>query len=203
MSGYNGQLGDNGNSAIAGGSANLGSFYTFCIEYSEHFNPGLNYYTEIATSSEFGGLSGGNPDPIDGITAALYREFRNGGNFGGVGSIDGSAAGQPLATSLQLALWYEEGELFGNPNNLMTVYSGGTQVGINARAMTAWGVSHNIGLGDVRVLRLWTSDTLHDPAHAAQDQLTLIPLPQTAYLGITSFAGLMGLGYVRRRSHRS
>lgn len=181
LAGYTGESGG------TGGTAN--SFVTFCLEENEYFYPGSNYYVQIATSAMNGGISGGTPDPIDGITAAMYREFRDGGNFGGV--VPGGAAGwtNSLMTSLQLAIWYEEGEhpladLLADPN---------------ATAMQLWAQANDHGIGNVRVARQWSSFDGQNYSGNAQDMLTIVPLPPAATAGMATLAGVLGMGYMRRR----
>jgi hypothetical protein len=179
ISGYNGENGG------TGGTAN--SFVTFCLEENEYFSPGSNYFTQIATSTANGGVSGGNPDPIDGITARMYLEFRNGGSFGGV--VPGGVWNNSTISSLQLAIWYEEGE---RPLS---------DLDANALAMLAWGTANSDGaLHGVRVVRQWSS---YDPQSGfsgnAQDMLTIVPLPPAATAGLATMAGVLGLGYARRR----
>ena len=104
-SGYNGVL---------GGLGLTNSFYSFCMERTEGL--GSPQFTEISTSSSGGGISGqdqSGTDPLDARTAVIYQEFRNDGNFGGVGNIGSSSVpvGQSLTSSVQHAIWFIEGEL--------------------------------------------------------------------------------------------
>ena len=59
------------------GHPNTG-FETFCVEYNEHFTPGLTYYYGISQGAINGGVSGGNPDLISKGTAWLYLNFAQG-----------------------------------------------------------------------------------------------------------------------------
>ena len=53
-----------------------GTFQTFCVERDEYVhNP--SWY-DISDAAKFGGLNGGNPDPISDTTRALYFAFRKG-----------------------------------------------------------------------------------------------------------------------------
>lgn len=182
LNGYNGEAGG------YGGTAN--SFLTFCIERSENVTLGNTYHTTMGTVARDGGISGGNPDPLSPVTAALYQEYRNAGSFGGLallgnGLLDTANEGR----SMQRAIWHSEGELDGSEytNDALAV------------ALYNWAVANNDGtLGNVRVLNLWAN-----AAHTqfAQDQLTLIPLPPAAWAGLSALGGVFGMRYVRRRSH--
>lgn len=182
-----------------------GAFHTFCIERNENIelantNGSANrYYAQISDSAKGGGISNNDPsnsnrrtngvgeDVISFTTAKIYTEFRNNGNFGGIGSVlAGTVAdGQNFVTAIQEALWYSEGEL-----NAVT----GT-----ALAIFNWAAAnHGNTLGDVRVLNLWTN---FDPATGTysgngQDQLVLIPLPSASAL---AGVGLLVLAGRRRK----
>lgn len=178
ISGFIGDLGG------PGGTAN--SFLTFCLEETEFVHLGGTYYTTIGTAAVNGGAGGPSPDPISAVTAAMYREFRNGGNFGGLGQVDTAAE----TRSLQNAIWFEEQEIS------FATYSGDAL----AVSLRNWAIANNDGgLHGVRVLNLWTNS---NNTGNAQDMLTIIPLPQAAWAGISSLAGLAGLGYIRRRSQQ-
>jgi hypothetical protein len=192
-SGDNGLLGGLGLSATTGGEYGRGSFYSFCIERNEDLHFGAQYYTQIAKSAMYGGVSGGsgNPsvDPLSSETAVLYRTFRDGGSYGGtVGTIDSSAE----TTALQWAIWYSEGELAWGD--------------INAQAQELYTWAHawaldpdNAGqLCGVRVLRLWDSNANGVFSGAHQDLLTVVPLPPAAYASMATL-GAMGLFAVIRR----
>src|SRR4029077_19198623 len=121
------------------------------------------------------------------ITAALYQEFRNGsaGAFGGMIDLTQGASLAADMHALQVAVWYEEGEV-GTYGNLSTIEGGATG---EAARLWQWGNTHNDGtIGDVRVMQMWTDAAL--TGHA-QDQLTLVPLPSAAYAGMASLAGVM------------
>jgi hypothetical protein len=53
------------------------------------------------------------------------------------------------------------------------------------------------------VLRLWANYSNGQFSGNRQDQLTLIPLPPAAWAGLGSLAGVMAIGYVRRRKQLS
>lgn len=203
-----------------------GSFYTFCIERSENVNlansNGNNnrYYVQIADSAQNGGngtsnaqaagprSNGAGEDVISYATAKIYQEFRNGGNFGGVGSISGAAndqAGRELTSAVQWAIWYAENEMTtlvnnvdSNPNN--DYINSNNTVGRLAFDIFMWAqANHGNTLGNVRVARMWTGFNASTGEYSgnSQDQLTLIPLPNAASL---AGLGLLVVGARRRRS---
>ena len=51
---------------------------TFCVEKNEYFKPGSSYYAVINDAAIAGGVSGGNPDPLDAKSAYLYTQFVEG-----------------------------------------------------------------------------------------------------------------------------
>jgi len=188
--GYNGEL---------GGLGLTNSFYSFCLERTEFL--GSPQYSEISTSSSGGGISGQDQtgtDPLDARTAVIYQEFRNNGNFGGIGNIGSSSVsvGQSLTSSVQHAIWFIEGELT----------AGEVAGDANAVAMVAWAqlqVNAGAGIGNVRVLRLWANFDPNTGAYsgAGQDGLTLIPLPPAAWAGLGSLACVACIGAIRRRKN--
>jgi hypothetical protein len=169
-------------------------FISFCIERTENLPQG-NSFAQISGSSNGGGHSGqqGGVDPISNATALLYRTFRAGtamnlgGSFGSV-VVDSAAE----ATDLQLAIWSIEGEI--TPANPLTITA-------RAQAMINWATTNQTGLGGVRVLRLWSNYNAQTGVYSGfrQDQLTIVPLPPAAFAGLGTLAGVIGLGYIRRR----
>jgi hypothetical protein len=91
-------------------TSGLGTFQTFCIEYTEEFGPGNTYQYNENTGAVAGGAGADAIDshtglPMDNIsigTAYLYSQFRN----GGLGTLTASQAGQ-----VQNAIWYLENEI--------------------------------------------------------------------------------------------
>lgn len=228
LDGYNGITGDNedvarntqtrtfnpqtGNNVTDGQAATFGnSFLSFCLERQDHLAFGSRYYTDIQTSAYDAVAPQGdpNPDAISGTTAKIYREFRSGGNFGGVtGNTTSTNMGNGYNTSdettaIQAAIWYEEGEL--NNGFADETGTGGLNlsnaVWLLASRIHAWAAANNDGgLHGVRVLRLWTSVSANgNYSGSTQDLLTLVPLPPAAYAGIGTFAGIFALAAVRRR----
>jgi hypothetical protein len=170
ISGYAGQL---------GGSTSLsaGSFQTFCLEHGENFRPGDIYNLTLNTAAVFGGTGGGS-DPLDDRTAYLYTMFR----AGTLAGYDYGAGRQASAGQLQDAIWFLEAEAGGVNNGFVALANAAVSFG---------GDWYGRGLGNVRVLNLSNEEFLH-----AQDQLTMIPLPLAASMGL---AGIPGLALRRRR----
>ena len=159
------------------------SFATFCLEKNEYiaFNQPLKV-AGVTSGAINGGVSGGNPDPISFDTAYLYTQFRahalSGYNYGG------GAAEATSANSLQNAFWYLEGEIFD--------ISGDTQAQnwITEASNAGWA-----NTGHVAVLNLLKTNATGQWVNA-QDQLTLVPEPETYAMML---AGLGLMGFVARR----
>lgn len=190
-----------------------GSFQTFCIERREQIGQGTFAFT-IDNGAIRGGYSGGNPDPIDAKTAYLYTQFRTGGTISGLTyNYAPEAAREATAKILQHAIWSLEGELAdGNTNpNSLSAADLATANNLAANVTVPVGFVNN-----VRALNIftdangngrldWTDTNLNgiydynesgESIH--QSQLTLIPLPTVAAMGL---AGLSVLA-IRRRAAR-
>lgn len=184
-------------SVISGPGAASGSFQTFCLEKFEYFGSNQNLYVKsvsTATQNATGGpstatkVSGGaaGSDSLSAQTAYLFTQFySNQATYAGTLS---------LANSMQRAVWFLEGELAGSD---LTAYNADTKAKEWVSAANT-AVSNGLwsGLGNVRVLNLYTnaSYTSH-----SQDQLymvTAVPEPQTYALML---AGLGLIGTIARR----
>ena len=158
-----------------------GSFETFCLEYSEHFQPGGTYYYTIDTAA-YGGAGGAvdGSDPLDERTAYLYNAFISGTLAGYDYS---NALGQRAADAgaLQNAIWYLEQENASLDSALAVDFYNFAQGGIGQ------------GLGDVRVLNPYALDNAGAIVQA-QSQLIKIPAP-----GATGVLAMVGLAGLRRR----
>lgn len=96
-------------------ASQVGSFYfqTFCIEYNEHFSPGVTYTAGISTKARYGG-NNPNGDPISIGTAWLYSQFAA-GTLTGYNYVYGSGRqGATEAGALQKAIWWLENESNGS-----------------------------------------------------------------------------------------
>lgn len=185
-------------SVISGPGAGSGSFQTFCLEKFEYFGSNTqNLYVKsvsTATQNATGGpstatkVSGGaaGSDSLSAQTAYLFTQFySNQATYAGT---------RDLANSMQRAVWFLEGELAGSD---LTAYNLDTKAKEWVTAANT-AVSNGLwsGLGNVRVLNLYTnaSYTSH-----SQDQLymvTAVPEPQTYALML---AGLGLIGTIARR----
>ena len=179
------------------------NFQTFCLQLNENLSFGGTYNTVISTYTVAAGVTnfdpasgafGSNPsqDTLGATTALMYSQFRTFGNFGGFAPADTT----DLATALQLAIWYSEGELSSpaNPNGLNNAFAANTA----AVNMFNWAMgvanANPTEFYGVRVLQMFNADGSN-----AQDVLTIVPLPPAAYAGIGTLAGVIGMGYIRRR----
>lgn len=160
-----------------------GQFETFCLERNENISYGKKYYVSFSTAAINGGVSGGNPDPLDPKTARLYELFitqsLTGYNYG-----TGSAR-VASADALQNLIWGLEGE-WG---------VGWTPAGLSGLQKTFYDQVKNYqgGLSDVRVMNVYADA---NRTQCAQDQLVMVPAPTAVGLGLL---GVAIAGYIRRR----
>ena len=168
-------------------------FQTFCLEYNEYIGFGKVYQWELSTATDAGGVSGGQPDPLDARTAYLYTKFWSGtlGNyeyqdFGTASDERAGSAGQ-----LQNAFWYLEGEI-SSLNHSSQAWAW-VQEAQHAVDNGLWS-----GIGSVRVLNI--TERLSDGSIVKrQDQLVIVPLPPAAAAGMLLLGGLGALRRFRRR----
>lgn len=159
---------------------------TFCLEKNEYFNPGSSYYAVLNTSAVGGGMdwNGGvygqtpsvaanGSDPLDQRTAYLHTKFMEG---------DSRLTDQ---AKLQNAVHYLEAEI-GTKNSYVSLAE-------QAIASGEWS-----GLGNVRVMNLWTKFDGQTYSGWAQDQLVMIAVPAPAAL-VLSGIGTLLVGIIRSR----
>ena len=160
------------NNGPLGGSV----FYTFCLEYSEHFSPGPTYNYVINTKAVNGGV-GPEGDPISLGAAYLYSQY-----------LDSNPASLNGANqrAYQEAIWFLEDENGGQNNSLIAAaqVALGVLVNLKADANGAYGVV---------ALNLTDSN-----GNLVQDQMARVPeAGATLLLSIS----LVGLGWFARRKN--
>jgi hypothetical protein len=147
------------------------TFKTFCLEMNEYYVAGWTYNVGISTAAINGGISGGNPDPLDSRTAFLYTNFMNGQTWG------------YSDNAFQDAIHYIEGET-ATSNGLVTIANAAIQSG---------GSWYGKGLGDVRVMNVWYRD-----GQNSQDQLVQVAVPTPGAILLGSI-GIIIVGFIRRK----
>lgn len=185
-----------------GGTAD--SFLTFCLERGRQAHLGQTSYAEIGDRAISGGGdrdNNGPGDPLSQATMILYSRFRNDQDIGTRADRRVNSAEETRA--LQIAMWYLEDEYTAlelinpwgeyNQNTLAQNY-------VNWAIAQAAVDTTDYG---VRVLSLWSAWGPNGGHGDRQDQLTIIPLPPAAWAGLGSLAGVMAIGYVRRRKQLS
>jgi len=180
-----------GNNVLTGGT---GLFQTFCVEFNEDIAMAKTYDWELNTAAVGGGVTGGNPDPLDARTAYLFSQFWKGTLSDYEYTDLGDQVGERgwYSEQLQRAIWYLEGEV-----SSLTGYSQ-AQTWVN-EATTAISDGDWSGIGNVRVLNVTSIDATTGAVLQRQDLLVLVPLPPAAFAG---FLLLGGMGVIRRRRRR-
>jgi hypothetical protein len=188
------------NGSVVSGPGAGNTFLSFCLEKNEYFNSYTqNLYVKSVSTATQNSLAGSTPtnsfgtstsDPLSAQTAYLFTQFYNNqSTYAGTAS---------LADSMQRAVWFLEGELAVAD---LTAYNADTTAtSWVAAANTAVSSGAWSGLGNVRVLNLYTNASY--TGHS-QDQLYMIsavPEPQTYALMLAGL-GLM-LTIARRRKQQ-
>lgn len=148
------------------------AFETFCLEVSENIAFGGTYWVDLNTAAVHGGAGGGDPDPLDPLTAYLYQQFISGTLAGYAYALDdGGTERAASADALQRVIWYIEQEA----GMTWTTGDGSRSDLFYQDALANAGSD----IGDVRVLNLYNDAQGTSPA---QDQLVLIPEPASLVL---------------------
>jgi len=195
-----------------GGPTSL--FQTFCLERKENLLfdgvAGSTYDCELNDRAIAGGEA--ISDPLDNRTAYLFDQFWKGTlssyKYATEGAYTGDNADGSLiddnnttrgdsATSLQLAIWFLENELFSA--GLQAEYAADLQ----ANAWVAESLGKWSDIGNVRVVNVYVDGSVHtDVANYRQDvlvEISQVPLPPAALLGFGLMSALGAVDFVRRR----
>jgi hypothetical protein len=213
-----------------------GKFEVFCLEKHEFLaNPlgnmdaatgAFRYQADVADhtvaqSADYGGNAhGGFNDPLDEMTAYLYKKFITKTLTGydwsdstGVGGA-GESARINSANALQQAIWYIEQEEDYDDPSVPGIVVGSYDPHIlsdassrlTSAALAFYTLAYNAvygggwsGYHGVQVMNLFLSSSRRE----FQSQLIqMVPLPSQATLAGAGLLGLLGLGVVRRRTVR-
>ncbi len=181
-----------------------GTFQTFCIEYSEHFSPGVEYDYVLNDRAVYGSEGPGG-DIISKGTAWLYYNFAKGTLLNyeySLGTDRVNAAGE-----LQLALWVLEDE-----SSVPSSWGDSSWWGVSSGAynnqfleMVSQEFDSGSGLinaksdyggSTVRVMNLYKKGYAGNADYRKQDQLVIVPAPGAILLGSI---GIGLVGWLRRR----
>ena len=171
---------------------------SFCLERSENFAGGTNYYGVLSNGAIYGGRDwkdgvfgqgptsfGGGIDPIDERTAYLYTQFYN--------DYSGGNQAKWNENALQEAFHYIEAEqnwmrISGTAKRYVTLADKAVENGL-------WS-----GIGNVRSITLWASEQeVGDWQARIQDQLIMISTVPAPGALLMAGLGTVLVGFIRRR----
>ena len=162
---------------VNGDLPETGVFNTFCVESQITFYPNATYYASIDTAAIKGSPSA-SQIALTSEAAWIYSQYRA-GNLDGVGAGD---LGFYADRKISEAIWYQQGVADGVKNDLAD------KAELYAPA----------GIGDVRVLNLWTLSNVGGDWVASDVQSQLIKVPAPAAIGL-GLIGLSLIGWFMRR----
>lgn len=180
---------------VSGGSGALNnSFESFCLEFKEYLEFGKEYEVRSVTNHTVNllGTYATTQDPISASTAWLFTQFSKTALSN---SMWGTTDLAKRNTAVQQAIWAMEDESFGVMSSLAISYKN--------MANTAVSSGNWSGIGNVRVLNLFSKDSTGWNTHA-QDQIYMVssvPEPETYALMLAGLA-LVG-GIARRRRNKA
>jgi hypothetical protein len=186
-------------------------FLTFCMEKSENFSLGTNYFVAVNDRALGGGAGAagtylgdddgvaGSFDPLSPATAWLYTQFRGNTlqNF-----VPFNYSSNTDLNALQAALWFLENEVAASALDAKGVDLK------NAAINAGW-----LGIGNVRVLNMWRNRSgsmgNYTFSGVQQDQLVLVtdlvavPEPSSILMAVCGVAGFGFVTHARRRRARA
>lgn len=176
------------------GAAAGNTFASFCLEINEHFSYGQTLWVGGVTDHTVSGISAAGPsqnnDPLSSATAWLFTQFSN-------NTLAGYSATATNNNALQNSIWALEDEISA------ATLTGSAKTWYDAAKTATTGPNATwSGLGNVRVLNLFTNASY--TGHA-QDQIYMVssvPEPETYGMMLAGLA-LIGTIAVRRKNRNS